>query len=323
MSTIAAGWYKDPVDPSTQRYWDGEGWVGEALPADAVPPPGPLAATQVLPPPSIPQDRQAAPRDGTGSGTPQPGVPPAGAGPHPSGVRPPAGRFPPDVPAGYAGLPGAMTPGRYAGYPYPMVVPRPHGFAVASLGRRLSARLVDIAVVLGLNVIANGYLVYLLIHDVTPYFSAYMAAWRAGERTPNLPEIPSRASALFYVIPLVAMALWFAYEVPAIAHSGQTWGKRMLGVKVMALENTNPLGIRRSWRRWNPLGLPIIAYYCFGLGLVLQLITCLSATWGGPLRLSVQDRAAGTVVVRTPATQDSASGSTANRPDADRAGDHL
>ncbi|HEY9482572.1 MAG TPA: DUF2510 domain-containing protein, partial [Micromonosporaceae bacterium] len=38
MSEIASGWYKDPADPTTQRYWDGEVWIGDPLPADATPP---------------------------------------------------------------------------------------------------------------------------------------------------------------------------------------------------------------------------------------------------------------------------------------------
>ena len=29
MSSLPAGWYKDPADTSTQRYWDGEGWLAE------------------------------------------------------------------------------------------------------------------------------------------------------------------------------------------------------------------------------------------------------------------------------------------------------
>ncbi|MCW2643103.1 MAG: transporter, partial [Dactylosporangium sp.] len=41
MSEIEPGWYKDPAEPTTQRYWDGEGWIGAPLPADASPPAGP------------------------------------------------------------------------------------------------------------------------------------------------------------------------------------------------------------------------------------------------------------------------------------------
>ena len=41
MSSLPAGWYTDPADTTTQRYWDGEGWLGKAIPADATPPDGP------------------------------------------------------------------------------------------------------------------------------------------------------------------------------------------------------------------------------------------------------------------------------------------
>ena len=44
MSNVTPGWYKDPAEPTTQRYWDGDGWVGGSLPLDATPPEGPLTA---------------------------------------------------------------------------------------------------------------------------------------------------------------------------------------------------------------------------------------------------------------------------------------
>jgi hypothetical protein len=49
-----AGWYADPAAPETQRYWDGGGWVGPALPAGVpAPPSGTVpaeAATAQYPP---------------------------------------------------------------------------------------------------------------------------------------------------------------------------------------------------------------------------------------------------------------------------------
>ncbi len=38
MTTIEPGWYPDPAEPATQRYWDGAAWVGKPVPADAEPP---------------------------------------------------------------------------------------------------------------------------------------------------------------------------------------------------------------------------------------------------------------------------------------------
>src|SRR5690348_1340016 len=41
VSDITPGWYKDPADPDVQRYWDGEGWLGDPIPAGAPTPAGP------------------------------------------------------------------------------------------------------------------------------------------------------------------------------------------------------------------------------------------------------------------------------------------
>lgn len=38
MTQIEAGWYPDPAAPHTQRYWDGEQWVGKAVGIDQTPP---------------------------------------------------------------------------------------------------------------------------------------------------------------------------------------------------------------------------------------------------------------------------------------------
>ncbi|WP_156313281.1 DUF2510 domain-containing protein, partial [Micromonospora sp. HK10] len=39
--SVEPGWYVDPADPETRRYWDGEGWLGAPIPVDATPPEGP------------------------------------------------------------------------------------------------------------------------------------------------------------------------------------------------------------------------------------------------------------------------------------------
>ena len=188
--------------------------------------------------------------------------------------------------------PGVLLPPGYANQPYLLVRPRPHGLPVAPLGLRLVARLIDIAAVLALNVVGNGFFVYLWIKDISPYFAAAMR----GESV-DLSTAPGRFEALGWVIPLVATALWFAYEVPGTASGGQTFGKRVVGLKVMALESEAPIGFGRAFRRWNPLGLPVLLWTCFGIGFVLQFVDCISAAMGGPLQLALHDRTARTVVV--------------------------
>ncbi len=75
--TISPGWYKDPAEPTTQRYWDGEGWVGASLPVDATPPEGPIP----LPPPEpvapVPADAKAPALQQPPPGVPYRMLPPA------------------------------------------------------------------------------------------------------------------------------------------------------------------------------------------------------------------------------------------------------
>lgn len=291
MSRIAPGWYKDPAEPTTQRYWDGEGWIGNPLPLDAIPPAGAPKETQAPPAP--------APQTAGAQTPPRTPVSP-GAGRAPGG-RPlpqsPGWPPPPDwrpgmpLPPGLGLPPGASTP---QGYPYVLVQPRPHGLPVAPLGLRFLARVIDIVLVTALNVIGNGWFVYLYVKDMRPYINAVWHQMSTGAT--NDLTAPARANTLSLVIPLVAMALWWAYEVPGIAHTGQTFGKRLVGIKVMALESTQPIGWVRAFRRWVPLGVPVVMWFC-GIGFLLQFVDSLSPVLGGPLQMALHDRSALTVVV--------------------------
>ena len=190
------------------------------------------------------------------------------------------------------GLPPGTVP-----HPGLLVRPRPHGLPVAPLGLRFLARVIDIVLVTALNVVGNGWSVYLWIRDMRPYLNAVYHQVQNGV-TNDLPAVPGRANVLSLVIPLVAMALWWAYEVPGIAHTGQTFGKRLVGIKVMALESDQPIGWARAFRRWVPLGIPVVMWSC-GIGFLLQFVDSLSPVLGGPLQLAMHDRSALTVVVHS------------------------
>ena len=128
MSDNLPGWYKDPAEPTTQRYWDGDGWIGDPLPADATPPDGPPPAspvasaapsadrgTWVVPPPPSSAPPSSAPPSAS-PGANQPGAYPPGA--YPPGSYPP-GSYPPGPypPGSYP--PGAYPPGSYPPGAYP------------------------------------------------------------------------------------------------------------------------------------------------------------------------------------------------------------
>jgi uncharacterized RDD family membrane protein YckC len=255
--SITAGWYPDPAEPDTQRYWDGEQWVGERLPLGAVPPSGPLvapAAPAAPPPYAVPQPAPApAPAGGDGTwGTP-----------------------PPQPSTGW-GAPGPAVPGA----PY----------ILAPLTERLAARLIDSLVLLGLNVVVNGYFVVQLVQEMGPLITAMQAG--------QTPVPTDRANSLVWAIQVIAAALWFAYEVPAIAGSGQTLGKRIVGLRVVSTSG-EPIGFGRSFQRWMIPGLPTI----LGVwALPVQLLDAAWCLWDRPNRQCLHDRAAGTVVVTAPAS---------------------
>jgi uncharacterized RDD family membrane protein YckC len=242
--TTSPGWYKDPAEPTTQRYWDGEGWVGEPIPIDATPPATPAV-----------KKRPAAP---------------------------PRGPAQPSV----AGIPTEPT--------------RPHGFALAGLGARAVARVIDVSVLLLLNVVVNGWFVYQWFLESAPYSQAVFQALMEKRPLQDIPR-PARMDNLVIVISLLAMALWFAYEVPATAHSGQTLGKRAARIKVVRVESQEPLGFLRAIRRWNPMGLSLVLIYCCGpLFVVLPIFDVIFIPIDRVNRMALHDRSAGTYVVQLP-----------------------
>jgi uncharacterized RDD family membrane protein YckC len=186
--------------------------------------------------------------------------------------------------------------------------PRPHGHRLATPGARLMARLVDIGIVLALNVAVNGWFVYQFWIEIFPVLEE---AWRrslAGESMSDLPEVGDQAGMLQIIILILAAALWFAYEVPAVANTGQTPGKRLLRIKVVRVEEPpvrlaggaggdQPLGFGRSFRRWNTMGLPTLLWWCFGIGFLLQLVDILFILFDRPLQQALHDKSAHTVVV--------------------------
>ncbi|MFI6758514.1 RDD family protein [Micromonospora sp. NPDC050417] len=312
--TVQPGWYTDPAEPSTQRYWDGDGWIGAPLPADTTPPPGPPPAEPE--PSSAPPAVLSAPQ---GSGTtttatsptsPSGGLPGLPGAPVPPGSpgAPPANGVPPwpgatgPMQPGQAGLPspGPVPPAwGYPPYPFPPGEPRPHGKALAPLGTRIAARLIDIGAVLLLNVVVNGWFVWRYAQEVGPvYREIVRRSVEGNSSTEGLPPVSPQADWLLLVILVIAAALWFAYEVPAMANTGQTFGKRLLGLQVVSLGDSEHLGFGRAARRWNTLGLPTFFWYCCGLGFLLQLVDCAFALFDRPLRQALHDKRAQTVVVR-------------------------
>ena len=242
VNAIAPGWYKDPADPTTQRYWDGEGWLGDAMPATTPrrrrhqPSPDrrrprrgagaadgrapPLRPGTAGPPGRLPTGPAAAGRDRAAARHA------AAARPQAQGPCRPACR--PGWPAGYPSA-GPRCPDR-ARRPCRTGWPRRPRCAAGRPARSTSPRCCCSA------------------WRPTAGSSTSSGA-RCGRDARGRPAVagatestsadvqPEPAGTLLIVIVLVAAALWFAYEVPAIANTGQTLGKRLLGIKVVRLES--------------------------------------------------------------------------------------
>ncbi|MDR7280340.1 RDD family protein [Catenuloplanes atrovinosus] len=316
MSDIAPGWYKDPADPATQRWWDGEGWIGAPLPADATPPDGPPPPEPAPAPPAPAAGVDGTPpaRDGGPHGwpvdrtavpprhSPVPTPPPPG---WPHGAPPPAGwpqgAPPPGWPQGAPPPPGwphgAPPPPGWA--PAPVM---PHGMALAGYGARFVARLIDLGVLLVLVLIANSWFLVQYFQELQAYLpqvSEYLAAAERGEN-PAVPAASDRFSFLQLAMLVVTAMVWFAYEVPQIANSGQTVGKRLMGIKAIGLQDGATPGFIRAFRRWNLYGVATLFWSCCGIGLLWQLLDGLSPLFDRHLQRAWHDRVAQTVVVQLP-----------------------
>ncbi|WP_027644293.1 RDD family protein [Salinispora oceanensis] len=310
--SVAPGWYLDPADPGTRRYWDGEGWLGAPIPAEATPPAGPPPpepepTTRPDEPEPDPATRPGEPKSApaTRPGEPGPTTGRAGAvGQHaPVGAGTPSPGYGPPPGAPYPGTAGGPPPGApYPTWPGQQPEPRPHGLPLAGLGARLVARLIDITVVLALNVVVNFWFVWQYIQQMSPPITE---AWRRivdqDTTTEQLPAAGDQAGSLQIAILLIATALWMAYEVPSTASRGQTFGKRVMGLQVLPVSAVAPLGFGRALRRWNLLGLPTLGWFCC-IGFLLQLIDSLSPLFDRPLRQALHDKRAQTVVVQLPRT---------------------
>ncbi|CCH21766.1 RDD family protein [Micromonospora lupini] len=322
--SVQPGWYVDPADTETRRYWDGEGWLGAPIPVDATPPDGPPPA-EPPPAPVTPAAPAVAHQVGTAPGRPPHSGPTPHTSPHPGpGWGPQAGPpgwpppgtqgTPPGTPPGWtpqAGPPGWPPQGVPPGWAPPggppgwlgrPPEPRPHGLRLAGYGRRLVARLIDFGVVFALNVLVNGWFVWRWLDELMPYWrEAFRRGMEGNTSTEGMPPISEQTGLLQVVIVVIATALWLAYEVPAMAASGQTIGKRVMRIRAVPIAADQPLGFGRALSRWTTLGLPTLLWYCAGLGLLLQLVDSLSPLFDHPLRRALHDKRAQTVVVEVPA----------------------
>lgn len=275
MTTIEPGWYQDPADPATQRYWDGSAWVGKPVPADVEPPeaPEPVDEPAVEPSPSD-QTPQTQSLGGFGGGDPPKII-----------QRTPGATQPPDtVPIRSLGI----TVGWISNRDVHRILA---GRVLAHPGTRLAARLVDLLCLLALNALINGYFIFQLLQDIWP---AVQAAAQGVDTSDN--SVPASAGGSWWIVIIIAAGLWFAYEVPATLNTGQTIGKRLMGIKVVSLA---PVGVGwgRMLLRWSYAALPL---FCFPVGVIMWVLDGIWCIRDRPFHQCLHDKSPGTTVVEVP-----------------------
>jgi uncharacterized RDD family membrane protein YckC len=173
--------------------------------------------------------------------------------------------------------PDAPLPGRLPSPP----VPGTYGSSYATFWQRVGARLLDVLIFLPLGVIA----VIVLDASMQEYIDQ-------GGGVTGISPFRGR----FLGVWLVTTALGAAYEILLTSYKGQTLGKMAVGIRVVRKGDGTIPDLGASSLRWlvyNGIGLiPFV-------GGIASLINVLSMLWDAD-RQCWHDKAAGTVVVRTP-----------------------
>lgn len=194
--------------------------------------------------------------------------------------------------------PGGAPPPWPMSHRYPVAVPRPHGFPLAGVGARFMARLVDALVVLALAAVANIWFAIEFWRSMQPVMT-----WALSQPT-SMDTVPATANRAFEMLTFMAVvltAVWFAYEVPASANSGQTLGKRIFGIRIVREEADGRLGFGRSFRRWFRMAWPTPFWVaCCGLSALWQIVDCLFVATDRRAHQALHDRISRTFVVQVP-----------------------
>jgi len=187
--------------------------------------------------------------------------------PEPVTAGPPVGApWPPPLsPYQLEGPPSRWWPGRDYGLPA-----RGPG-SLVSLGTRIAARSIDVAILLGVAMLLLGV--------------------EAAVRAVVGLDGPENSDALRSAVAMLILTIVVAYDPILTAMLGATPGKRVIGLEVIAAAD------RQRATPWRLSGRVLIAMtlWTFIVPGVLDLI----AGWHDPLRQTWHDRAVGTIVVRT------------------------
>lgn len=185
------------------------------------------------------------------------------------------------------------------GYPGPPPPPlAPNGQRLAEFSDRLVARIIDVAILSGVTlvVVLPIYLVavFALIRDLETVTT--IDGQRSGEPAPfDGPAfveffLPIIGIVIFLL--LLSLLLAYLYDAEMMFRSGQTFGKRIMKIRVIPLDPAQTLTRGMAFKRF------LVQHAAVMFVPFLQWIDGLWQLWDKPYRQCLHDKFATTVVIK-------------------------
>ncbi|MGW4500138.1 RDD family protein [Micromonospora sp. NPDC004336] len=224
----------------------------------------------------------------------------------PAGGHPPAagGFAPPSGPTsqGYAAPPQYAPPGHpppgWAGAPHPAAPTRaPGGQPLAGFGDRFLAALID-------GALSALVAMVLFLPAFMLFFWNMMDDLTRTNPDGTLAEPDPAAFLTDFFLPIlllelglmvVLLGLYWLYHVEYMKRTGQTFGKKVMKLRVVPLDPTRTLDRRMAGRRY------AVQYVAASLLPGLSYLDGLWQLWDKPWQQCLHDKFAGTVVVKVSA----------------------
>lgn len=290
-----AGYYADPSIPGYIRYWDGTQWVaGTSRPAPVElqqqqEPVQSVAQQLAAEPQPEPQEQQS--RQDVREAEAEPETPSAVATmvvPSAYGNR---GAYGSGWASGGSGSPFDAIPGLYrdldpdedtAAEPEVRVV------ELASAGSRFLARIIDLGIALALSAPATVTLLLIAHRHDHAYVDQLRLHAKTTYRTLGMDAV---GIALWAAAVLVVIVTAIGFEAVRLPRSGQTIGRRFVGVQVVRTETADdvPGGIAaaRAFLFWLLALVPVVDVLALG-----------GVLWGRPYRQGWHEKLTGTLSIR-------------------------
>jgi uncharacterized RDD family membrane protein YckC len=264
MAAPPSGWYDDPNDDTSLRYWDGVVWTSHVAAKSLPPDPAPVAGP-----------------DSTPTWGPRLGGPPTN--PFATGRSPQQGRWAPGADRRGPGRRGATHTA--------------DGQELAGWWRRVLAFVLDSAGCNLLTLLIAWPVVAGPLEALQRWWSQGMADAVAG-RVMTAP--PAELLAQLSSVVLLMTAVYAGYEIVALTRWGTTLGRRAVGLRVRLAERAGPLPVGVVVRRTLVKVGGDVASAAPVIGDVGAVFTILDRLWPlwDPQRQALHDKVGRTQVVR-------------------------